>query len=107
MAILGWQTAPNFAHGSYHRILRAELNCAPGDPNPRLVVLLGFYADAAAREQAPGLPMYTHSLVIDIAQLEELGLPDPRAMLYGYLLEHHPMFVGTNAVSDVPETAPA
>jgi hypothetical protein len=108
MAIISAQTAPNFAVGNYHRILRAEINCAPGDPNPRWVVLLGFYANEYARDQAGDAPLYTRTRTIDFAQLLELGLPDPRIGLYDYLLNHDPLFKDVDAASDeTPEAAPA
>lgn len=94
MAIIAAQTALNFAHGDYHRIIKAELVCAPTVERPHWHILVGHYASAYAREQNPQ-PMFTN--VVDI-YLDELEA-DPREGLYGLLLQNE-LFAGTNAVSD-------
>jgi hypothetical protein len=94
MAIIAPQTAPNFATGNYHRILKAEILCGPDEPVPRYHILVGFYASPEARELNTQ-PMYVHSVNVPFEILAE----DPRVALYDMLMES-PLFKGTNATTD-------
>jgi alkylhydroperoxidase/carboxymuconolactone decarboxylase family protein YurZ len=92
MAILAPQTAPNFATGDYHRILRVEIICSPQEINPRYRVLVGFYANRAARD-ANCEPMYVNAVDMPFSG----ATPDPRPGIYD-LLMNSALFAGTNAV---------
>jgi hypothetical protein len=95
MAIIAPQTAPNFATGNYHKILRGELICGPKEENPRMIVFMGFYASEAARE-ANGDPMYTHIITIPLSAMAQ----DPRIELYELAMQCD-LYANTNATSDV------
>lgn len=95
MAIIAPQTAANFSTGNYHRILKVELIVNPRETVPRYHVLMGFYASAEARN-ANTDPMYVN--IVDIPFSVEI--PDPRPGIYNMLM-NSPLFLGTNATSDV------
>lgn len=95
MAIISPQTAPNFAIGEYHRILRAELLCAPGQQEPCWNILVGFYANEYARNQNTQ-PMWVNNVVIPLKDLPV----DPRTELYNLLMQNE-LFAGKNAAPDV------
>lgn len=101
MAIISSQTAPNYAIGDYHRILKAELLCSPSEPVPRWHFLVGFYANSYAREMAPESPMYVRSIFCTIASIVAAGGVDPRVQMYDLVMQD-PLFAGTDAASDVP-----
>lgn len=94
MAIIAPQTAPNFATGNYHRILKVEIICSPSDPVPRYRVYVGFYASQAARE-ANTDPMYVNAVDIPFSN----AVPDPRGAIYNLLMDT-PLFANTNAAPD-------
>lgn len=91
MAIKAPQTAPNFATGDYHRILKVEMLCSPTEPVPRYHVLVGFYATREARDINSN-PMYVNTVDIPFGAL----VVDPRAGIYDLLMQS-PLFVNTNA----------
>lgn len=103
MAIIAPQTSPNFAIGDYHRILKAELLCAPDEPIPKWHILVGFYANEYARDQNPKNPLYVNQIFKPIADLVAEGETDPRVFLYGLLMKDE-LFAGTNAAPDVDPT---
>ena len=82
MAITMQHTAPNFATGNYHRILKVELLCGPTETVPRYHVLLGFYASREARD-ANVQPMYVNTIDIPFDAL----VKDPREELYGIIMQ--------------------
>lgn len=94
MAIIAPQTALNFATGNYHRILKFEGICSPSEPDPRLRILVGFYASREARD-ANTDPMYVNPVEISFADL----LVDPRVEMYELLMAS-PLFTNTNAAPD-------
>lgn len=94
MAIHAPQTAPNFATGNYHRILKVEMLCSPTEPVPRYHVLVGFYASREARDVNAN-PMYVNTVDIPFDAL----VVDPRAEIYNLLMQS-PLFHGTNAKQD-------
>jgi hypothetical protein len=100
MAIIAPQTAPNFSTGDYHKIVSAQLLCSPDEPVPRWHYIVGFYASAAARELAPGNPMWTRSIFVTVESIVAGGGPDPRVLMYEQIMAD-PAFAGTNATSDV------
>lgn len=105
MAIIAPQTAPNYSTGDYHRILKAELLCSPSEPVPRWHYLIGFYANAYARDVAPETPMWTRSIFVTVESIVAGGGPDPRVLMYEQIMRD-PAFAGTNATSDVPSDPP-
>lgn len=104
MAIIAPQTAPNYSTGDYHRILKAELLCSPSEPVPRWHFLVGFYANAYARDVAPESPMYVRSIFRTVESIVAVGGVDPRVQMYDLIMED-PLFAGTNATSDVQPVA--
>lgn len=99
MAIIAPQTAPNFATGDYHRILKAELLCAPSEPVPHWEILVGFYASEAARQANPKEPLWVHRLSLSIEEAKAHGYPDPRDMLYDFAMKDM-RYKNTNAKRD-------
>ena len=97
MAIIAPQTAPNFATGNYHRILKVEIVCSPKEPCPRYHILVGFYAHAEARDSFSD-PMYVNAVDIPFTN----GVEDPRPHIYDLLMQSE-LFINTNAASDEPE----
>lgn len=96
MAIISEQTAPNFAKGNYHRLLKATLFCADADPYWEM--LIGHYASEEAREKNPNNPMY-----VNIVSIPTSSQPnDPRAALYIMAMQL-PVFSENQAVSDASE----
>lgn len=95
MAIIAHCYAPNFAAGAYHRILRIEMLCSPGEPHPRYVVHVGHYFSEEARNQNTD-PMYVHQVVLPFADFPV----DPRDELYARVMAS-PLFAGLDPVSDV------
>lgn len=110
MAIISSQTAPNYAIGDYHRLLKAELLCSPDEPVPRWHYIVGFYANEYARDRAPQNPMWTRSIFVPIKDIVDAGGADPRVLMYEQIMAQAP-FAGTDAASDAadapaPEQAP-
>jgi hypothetical protein len=98
MAIIAHAQSPNFAAGNYHRILRVEMICNPGEPNPRYVVHMGHYFSEQARELNTQ-PMYVNQVIIPFSQLAI----DPRNELYQLVMASE-QFAALNPVSDVSTT---
>ena len=104
MAIISPKTSPNHVPVDYFRVSRIEISCAPGDPQPKVAALLGYYYNQDARNLTPEVPVFSGPEYFSIDDMVAAGYPDPRALVYDYLLHHHPMFAGTNAASDEPPT---
>lgn len=104
MAIIAPQTAPNFTVGDYWRLQKAELLCSPEEPEPRWHYVIGFYRDAAARDNAPALPMWSAHIFVPISQIAAGGGADPRDLMYQQIMAD-PMFAGTNAASDAVDAS--
>lgn len=96
MAVILDYTAPNYATGDYHRILKLQFLCAPGETiEPRWEIHVGFYASEEARANNPANPMWYNVVTIPLSQLPT----DPRVDFYDMLM-NSPLFAGTNAQSD-------
>jgi len=104
MAIIAPQTAPNFAIGDYHRILKAELLCAPDEPVPQWHIMIGFYASEHARQQNPKTPLWVNHVYIPLSDVVNAGLSDPRDVLYALAMQTT-LYAGTNAEGDVETEA--
>lgn len=100
MAIIAPQTAPNFATGNYHKILKVEILCGPREAIPRYHIMVGFYASETARDVNAD-PMYINTVDIPFKD----GVEDPRGGLYDILMRS-PLFEGTNAESDHTNPSP-
>lgn len=100
MAIIAPQTAQNYATGNYHRILKAELLCAPDEPTPKWHIMVGFYASEYARQMNPKEPLYTHHIYKSIETMLMEGLPDPRDQLYVFAMQDT-QYINTNATADI------
>lgn len=106
MAVIGEQTAPGvYASGNYFKIIKQELMCSLKEKDPYVLIHLGFYASAWARDQPDVQPIWIHPIKKTIADLVAEGKPDPRIALYNIVMED-PLFAGTNAVSDTPADQP-
>lgn len=107
MAVIAPQSAPNFATGEYHKILKAEYQFFPGGPNtenppePQLQIHVGFYFNEAARDLNPQNPMWVNVVTVPVKDMTE----DHRVFLYDLLMKT-PLFAGTNAAPDVQAPAP-
>ncbi len=95
MALIAQHTAPNFATGNYHRILKVEVMCSPREPQPRYHFMVGFYASEQARDQNAD-PMYVHQVGVPFGE----GVEDPRGYLYD-LLSKTELFSEMNPEHDI------
>lgn len=102
MAIIAPQTALNGGVGNYHKIQRIEIAASALEPEPRVFIMIGFYASEQARDEFPEYPLFQRTISMTITQMVEAGLSDPRDMFYKAAMLD-PAFAGTNAKSDVTD----